>query len=278
VKVDDKIICAWNGLMIYALIKAAQICHEPHYLEVAERAALFIKENLWTGDKLFRRWREGEAKYDGCLDDYAFMIHASLALFEADRSSDWLAFAIELTTVLQNNFRSENGAFYLTNGEDPNLLFRRSEFYDGAEPSGNAVHAENLLRLYQITGVDAYLEQAEHILRVAKEHIDLFPPGTCYHLITLMRYLDMGAPTIIVALNNEEEHKDEINLMLAGHFIPHKVVIYNRDSDEELRDLAVLTRHCRTVNGKTALHICRRDRCDRPITDITEMWQAIEKL
>lgn len=276
--VDDKIICAWNGLMIHALVKAGQLCHEPYYCEIAEKAALFIKEHLWTGEKLFRRWREGEAKYDGCLDDYVFMIHGALSLFEADCSSSWLAFAIDLTNVLQNSFKAENGAFYLTNGKDPNLLFRRSEFYDGAEPSGNAVHIENLLRLYQITGVDHYLEQAEGVLKAAKEHIDLFPPGTCYHLISLMRYFDMSAPTIIIALNEEEEHKDEINLMLEGHFIPHKVVIYNRDSDEELRDLAVLTRHCRVVNGKTALHICRRDRCDKPIIDIAEMWRAIEKL
>lgn len=277
-QVDDKIIASWNGLMIHAFVKAGQLCNEIRYLECAERAAHFIKEYLWTGEKLFRRWREGEAKFDGCLDDYAFMIQGALSLFEADCSSSWLAFAIELTNALQNQFKANNGAFYLTNGQDPHLLFRRCEFYDGAEPSGNAVHAENLLRLYQITGVEDYLEQASLILKAAKEHMDLFPPGACYQLIALMRYLDMSAPTLIVSLNESEDYKEEIKVMLAGHFIPHKVVIYHRESDEELRDLAVLTRHCHAIGGKTALHICRRDRCDKPITDLSEMWQAIEKL
>src|ERR1700733_7250629 len=153
---DDKVIAAWNGLMIYALAEAGRVLNHAHYLDAAQKAAQFIRANLWKEGTLHRRWREGDARFDGCLDDYAFMIHGLLSLFEADRGSEWLEFALKLANVLETEFKAEHGAFYLTKGKDPNIIIRRCEFYDGAEPSGNAVHTENLLRLYQLTGADAY--------------------------------------------------------------------------------------------------------------------------
>lgn len=274
---DDKIITAWNGLMIYAFAEAGKAFTNKKYLDIAEKAAKFIKQNLWKDGVLFRRWREGESRFEGCLDDYACMIHASLSLFEADRGGEWLEFALNLTSILQNDFKAPNGAFYLTNGKDPNLLLRRTEFYDGAEPSGNAVHAENLIRLYQITGSEEYLKQAEDILKAAKQHIDLYPPGACYHLMALMRYLDHDAPTLVIALNDQEQNKEEIAKMLAGRFIPHKVVIWQREADEELHDYVPWSRDKIPLDGKTTLYVCHKGRCEEPITELTKMWPLIEK-
>ncbi len=275
---DDKVITAWNGLMIHAFAEAGRALNQPAHLDVAEKAARFLRENLWCEGTLLRRWRDGEARFDGCLDDHAFLIQGLLSLFEADRGSQWLEFALTLTHELQNEFKAEQGAFYLTNGRDPNLILRRCEFYDGAEPSGNAVHAENLLRLYQITGLENYLVEAEEVLKAAKEHIDLYPPGACYHLMALERFFDEKAPTLVISLNQEEAYRDEIAKMLAGHYIPHKVVIWRRDSDEELRDLVPTGRNKPPIQDQTTLYICYRDRCDEPITDITKMWKAIERL
>ncbi len=275
---DDKVITAWNGLMIYALAEAGRVLANNHYLDAAEKGAHFIKTYLWKEGNLLRRWREGDARFDGCLDDYAFLIHGLLSLFEADRGSQWLEFALTLANTLKEDFKAENGAFYLTNGKDPTLILRRCEFYDGAEPSGNAVHAENLLRLYQMTGYEDYLNEAIDILKAAKEHIDLYPPGACYHLMALLRHYDNKAPTIIVALNEQEEYKEEISKMFASHFIPHKSLIWARDSDEELRDLVPTSRNKPPIDNKTTLYICYQGRCDHPLTEITEMWAAIEKL
>jgi uncharacterized protein len=275
---DDKILSAWNGLMIYALAQAGQILKQKQYLDAAQKGANFIKNSLWKDGNLLRRWRDGDARFDGCLDDYAFLIQGLLSLFEADRGSEWLEFAMTLSNILKTDFKAEHGAFYLTNGKDPNLILRRCEFYDGAEPSGNAVHAENLLRLYQITGIDEYFSEAEDILKAAKEHIDLYPPGACYHLMALLRYYDTDAPSIIIALNERDEFRDEIAKMLAGNFIPHKVIIWKRESDEELRDFVPISRNKPPIDGKTTLYICRRGRCDEPITDVAKMWEAIENL
>jgi uncharacterized protein len=275
---DDKVIVAWNGLMIYSWAEAGRVFNNPHYLDVAQKGAGFIRSNLWKEGNLLRRWREEDARFDGCLDDYAFLIQGLLSLFEADRGSEWLEFALTLANVLKSDFKAEHGAFYLTNGKDPNIILRRCEFYDGAEPSGNAVHAENLLRLYQITGVEEYFVEAEDILKAAKEHIELYPPGACYHLMSLLRYYDLKAPTLLIALNEQEEFKEEIQKMLAGYFIPHKAVIWKRDSDEELRDLVPISRNKPSVNEKTTLYICYRDRCQEPITELSKMWEAIEQL
>jgi uncharacterized protein YyaL (SSP411 family) len=275
---DDKIITSWNGLMIYAFVEASRTFNSEKYLQVALKAANFIKNNLWKEGTLHRRWREGEARFEGCLDDYAYMIHACISLFEVDCGASWLEFAMQLAGCLNQDFKAEGGAFYFTNGKDPNLLLRSCEFYDGAEPSGNAIHAENLIRLYQITGIKDYLLAAEDILKAAKQHIDLYPPGACYHLMSLQRLLDHDAPTLIIALNEEETYRVEIARMLAVRFIPHKCVIWRRDSDEELRDLVPIARDKSSQEGKTTLYVCRQNRCEEPVTNLTKIWEVIEKL
>lgn len=277
-QVDDKIITAWNGLAIYALAEAGRTLLNENYVDAAEDAAKFIRSHLWKDGGLLRRYRDSDARFDACLDDYACLIQGLLSLFENDRGAEWLEFAMTLANSLVTEFKAPHGAFYLTDGKDPNLILRRCEFYDGSEPSGNAVHAENLIRLYQMTGVDEYLHQAEDILRAAKHHIDLYPPGACYQLMALQRYLDHDAPTLIIALNDQDEHKDEIAKLIAGHFIPHKTVVWKRESDEELRDLVPISRDKTPINGQTTLYICHQKRCKEPLTDLSAMAEAIFKL
>lgn len=275
---DDKILTSWNGLAIHAFAEGGRTLLEPSFFEIAVKAADFVQNNLWDEGILKRRWREGEARYDGTLDDYAFMVHGLLSLFEADCGTNWLQFALELIDVLESDFKSDSGAYYLTNGKDPNLLLRRLEFYDGAEPSGNAVQAENFIRLYQLTGAHEYLDRAKELFCAAKEHIDLYPPGACYHLMALQRYYNQKAPTILIALNEDEEHREEIAKMIANTYIPHKVVIWRREKDEELRDLIPASRIQSPLQGKTTLYICYSDRCQEPITELNQMKEAFLKL
>ncbi len=274
---DDKIITSYNGLMISAFASGGLCFNNPHYLDCAEKAALFIKEHLYQGENLYRRWREGEAKFDGCLDDYAFMIQGLITLFEADRGTHYLEWALEMHNTMESEFKAENGAYFLTNGRDPNLILRRCEFYDGAEPSGNAVAAENLLRFHQITGELDYRERAEEVFAAAREHVELYPPGACYHLMALMRFYDRHAPTFLIALNKREEHKEGVKKLLREHYIPHKAVIWSRDHDKRLRDLSSLTHQKKCINDQTTLYICYHDRCLEPITSFPKMEEAFAK-
>ncbi len=185
---DDKILTSWNGLCIDALVHSATLLNEPKYVEHALKTAAFLKKELWKGNKLLHRWCLGESRFEGLLDDYAFLIKGLLTLHENGHGDDHLTWAIELAAILERDFKEIEGAFYQTS-DNSLLLIRKCEFYDGAEPSGNAVHTENLLRLYAITQQPTYLKQAEDVLKASKMIVEKFSAAAFYHMTALLRYL-----------------------------------------------------------------------------------------
>ncbi len=274
---DDKIIVSWNGLMIDAMIKASSALKKPTFKEAALKATEFIKNNLWKDGKLQRRWRDGESRFEAHLDDYAFLIKALISLFEEGCGSEWLKWAIDLSSILEKELKSENGAFYY-HLEDPTLLIRKCEYYDGAEPSGNAVHCENLLRLYQITQEGKYLSHAEDILKASKHLIETYPPGACYHLICLQRYLDLKAPLIIIALDEQQSLKNEMQEILSSRFLPHASVIWKEEKDVLLHNLIPSLVDKNPIDGQTAIYICKQHECQAPLLEKTEILQAFKNI
>ena len=275
---DDKVLSAWNGLMIHTLAVAGCAFGERRYLDAALQSAHFIKTALWQKGRLFRRWREGDASFSGGIDEYAFVIRAALTLFEADCGVIWLQWAMEMAKVLQEEFKAKDGAFYQSDGKDPNLILRKMQFSDGAEPSGNAVHCENLLRLAQITRDDVWLRQAEDVFKAAKRFIDNYPPGYTYHMMNLLRYYDRNAPTLVVALNSREQWKEELTTMIYHHFMPHRTVIWRHHTkDDALEPLLYLSRF-QPMEGQTTLYICKQGECLSPLHDLAEMSAAIAQL
>jgi uncharacterized protein YyaL (SSP411 family) len=189
---DEKVLASWNGLAIDALAFGGVAFKEPKYLEAAKQAVEFIQKELWKNGRLQHRWCEGESRFNGLLEDYAFLIKGLLTLFEAEQEKSYLTWAIELANVLEKEFKEIDGAFYQTDGEN-NLPIRKCDFYDGAEPSGNAVHTENLLRLYGLTQDNRFLKQAEDILKAARPMMEQIAPSIFYHLIGLLRFLQQGS-------------------------------------------------------------------------------------
>lgn len=274
---DDKILSSWNGLMIYSLTEAGCAFNEPRYIEAAVQAARFIQTNLWQDQKLLRRWRDGQAMFAGSLDEYAYMIRGILSLFEANCGTEWLQWAIEMAQHLQEEYKEEGGAFYQTDGKDKNLLLRRCQFSDGAEPSGNAIHCENLLRLYQLTGEETYRDQAEDIFKGVKDYLENYPPGYCYHAMNLHRYYDKAAPTLVVALNSHKQWQEDLKRLIYENFILHKSVIWQYP-DVELEELIPLVKEQITMDDHTTLYICHEGVCQRPLSQLSEMQEAINKL
>lgn len=275
---DDKILSSWNGLMIHALAEAGAALRAAPYKESAIKAATFLNRNLWLDGQLLRRWRDGDAHYNAGLDEYAFLIRGLLSLFETDCGTHWLQWALEMADILFTQFKAENGGFYQTDGSDPNLILRKCQFSDGAEPSGNAIHCENLLRLYGMTNEKGYLEQAEDTLRAVEEYLDTYSPGYCYHIYNLMRYTYRRTPTVVVALNREEQQRGEIHQLLFGNYIPFKNVIWRRDSDKLLFRLLPWVERQPPLEGRTTLYICREGVCDLPLTDPQKIRTALENL
>ncbi|KAM7275705.1 hypothetical protein ACFE04_017571 [Oxalis oulophora] len=190
---DDKVIVSWNGLAISSLARASKIlmnepentqfnfpvvgCNPREYLEVAEKAASFIKRQLYDEKthRLRHSFRNGPSKAPGFLDDYAFLISGLLDLYEFGGGIDWLRWAIELQEAQDELFLDrEGGGYYNTPGEDPSVLLRIKEDHDGAEPSGNSVSAINLVRLASIMVEDKsdnYKRTAEHLLAVFESRL-----------------------------------------------------------------------------------------------------------
>lgn len=275
---DDKILSSWNGLMIHSMAEAGCAFNDKSYLDGAVKAAQFIKSKMWKDEQLYRRWRDGETLYKAGIDEYAYMIHGLLTLFESDCGAMWLEWAMEMADILKEQFKAEGGAFYQTDGRDPNIILRKCQFSDGAEPSGNAVHCENLLRLYQLTLDKQYLNQAEDVLKAVKTFIDNYPPGYCYHLMNLIRYYDKHGITAVVALNSKEQHLEELRQLFYHAYIPNKAIIWRRQNDKELFELLPFLRNQEAVGDKTTLYICREGFCEKPLTEFSEMIEAVHKL
>jgi len=273
--IDDKILTSWNGLMIDAMMKAARCFDSDVYEKSAIQTAEFICSNLWKEGQLLRRFRENEPRFVAGLDDYAFLIKGLLTLFDHDCGSQWLKIAIELTQIVENEFKTETGAYYL-HLKDPSLLLRKCEFYDGAEPSGNAVHSENLLRLYQITYDEKYLRNAEGVLKAVKATIETYPPGACYHLLALYRYLNIKAATVVIALDEEGSLQQEIKALLYKQYLPHVEVIWKREKDTLLTTLIPSLVDKKPIDGQTAVYICRQNRCQAPLIHKEQIEQAIK--
>jgi uncharacterized protein YyaL (SSP411 family) len=188
-----------------------------------------------------------------------------------------LEWALQMTQILQDLYKAEDGAFYQTDGEDKTLILRTCQFSDGAEPSGNAIHTENLLRLYQMTGDIKYLQQAEDVFKAVQEYLENYPPGYCYHVMNLQWYYDKKAPTIIAALNTKYNYEKELGQMINQNFIPHKTVIW-QNQDVDLEELLPSIKEQEPIQDQTTLYICCQGACQSPMTDLNTMRVMLDKL
>jgi uncharacterized protein len=213
---DDKILTSWNALMISAFAKAAQVLENDTYLPAAQRAAGFILQTMYAPEtgRLLRRFREGEAAVNGFLDDYAFLAQALLDLYEADFNPAHLRTAVQLMKTSIELFEdSRNGGFFSTGTEGEALMLRIKDDYDGAEPSGNSVATDVLLRLAHLTGDDDFRVHAEKSLKSFAPKLREQPVQAPQMLVALGRYLSEPAQLVIRC----EQLDDRVKGILKEH-------------------------------------------------------------
>lgn len=189
---DDKILTAWNGMMISALARAYKVFEERRYLDAAENAVTFIQTKLTKKDgSLMVRYRKGEGAGNGFLDDYAYFIWGLIELYQVSFKVMYLQNALDLNYQMIKDFwDKDEGGFFLTSNESEPLIYRPKETYDGATPSGNSVAAYNLVRLLEIMGDDSGLKNmAERQLQFLNKEIVEYPAGHSFSLLALSQYL-----------------------------------------------------------------------------------------
>jgi hypothetical protein len=279
---DDKIITSWNGHMISALARAAQVLGEKRYLAAAERAAGFIRDKLYdpASGLLLRRYRDGEAGLDGQLDDYAFLVNSLLDLYEASFDIAWLQWAMALTEKQIALFADEElGGFFETSGADQSVLVRLKADYDGAEPTGNSVSALNLLRLAWITGKEEWLKRGGATIEAFGNRLNEYPPILPQMLVA--HDFKGSKPRQIVVAGKLGRPDTEIMLaMIRKRFLPGKIVLLadGGPGQEFLEKYQPMLAELPAQENKTTVYLCENFSCQLPTSDLAELAKRLEAL
>ncbi|MCH7760927.1 thioredoxin domain-containing protein [candidate division TA06 bacterium] len=272
---DDKILTAWNGLMISSMTYAYQVLEEPKYLEAAQSSAKFIQKELVKKGRLLRRYREGEAKFLGYLVDYAFFVMALIDLYEATFEIDYLKEALRLHSEMVRLFWDEQGGGFFDTGNDGEVLLARSkEVYDGAIPSGNSIAILNLLRLSELTGNRDLKTLAEKSLNSFSSLLNQSPTAYPQLLCGLDFYLDTPKEIVLAGRHNAEDTR----VLLQGihrHFIPNKVLALATPGDGKTQKLIPMLEGRLTLNGKATVYVCENYTCKLPTTEVRVMEELL---
>jgi uncharacterized protein len=227
---DDKILTAWNGLMISAFARGYAVLGEVRYLNAARRAMDCILTRLVTSEgQLLRRLREGDAAIRGFLDDYGLLLNATLDLFEVEPASRYLAFAKKLAHDMADFEDTAEGGFFSTRKDDPNIVLRIKEEYDGAEPSGNSSAIEGLARLTQIIGEPSYVARAMKGLAFLGPRVNKQPTVAPYLLLAAMR-LSQPPEHVILRYENSNPEVNALIQKQRDSFRPFTPVLALTDS------------------------------------------------
>ena len=266
---DDKIIAAWNGLMVSAYARAAQVLDEPRYLEAATRAMKFLRANLYAEKVLFRNYREGRSATEGFADDYAFVIQGLLDLYEGSFDVEWLKFAIELQETQDRLFFDEkNGGYFSTSGKDASVVLRMKDDNDSAEPAASSIAALNLLRLAQFRD-DKQLDER------GRKTIDAFGPTLSHfasampQMLVALDYSRSKPRQIVVAGTMDDDRTKALLKEVHRHFLPNKILILADGSDgqkffaEKNEAIGAMS----LVDGKPTVYVCENFTCKAPVTD-----------
>ena len=189
---DDKILAAWNGLMIAGMADGGRVLDAPGFVDAARAAAQFVLSTMRSEDGgLLRTYRAGQAKIDAFSVDYAFMIRGLIALHRATGESQFVDEAVMLTAAARDRFWDYRlGAYFDTLPDQADLFVRTKSTYDGAVPCANTVMAQNLLALYELTEDEAYLEDASALLRGISSQLSRNPVSTALATVALKRFVD----------------------------------------------------------------------------------------
>ena len=265
---DDKILTDWNGLMIAALSKAARAFQVKEYAEEAVRSAEFLLGNMWDGDELLHRYREGEAQIGGFLDDYAFMVWGLIELYQATHEKRFLDEARRINEVMMDMFADPEGGFYFTSSESEELLTRRKDLYDGAIPSGNSVAFMNMMRLSRLTGNTSLEEEAAKLSRFFSSSV----LGAPHAYSMLLSGLDFafGPSTEVVVSGKKEDIRDIIS-QLDRRYLPNTVI--HRYSTELATSVGYISGM--KPGDSPMIYVCTGFVCSLPTGNMEKMWELL---
>src|SRR5581483_903192 len=280
---DDKIIAAWNGLMISAYARGAQILDEPRYLEIANRAAKFLRTNLYNEKSklLYRNYRGGRSDIEGFADDYAFVIQGLLDLYEASFDIEWLKFATQLQETQDRLFfDGKNGGYFSTSGKDESVFLRMKDDNDGAEPAASSVAALNLLRLAQFRDDPsaAGAERGRKTIDAFARTVSVFPSAMPQMLVALDYSLSKPRQIVVAGKKDAPDTRGllkEVN----RHFLPNTILVLadGAEGQKYLGEKNEAIRAMSPIEGKSAAYVCENFTCKAPVTNPKQLAELLSK-
>jgi uncharacterized protein len=271
---DDKALADWNGLLIAALAEASVAFARPDWLTVATQGFAFVGAALSTGDRLKHSFRAGRAAHAGMLDDYAQMIRAALTLYEVTGEAGYLDRAQRWLTVADAHFwDAAGGGYFYTADDGEALIVRTKPAYDGPTPAANGAMAQNLARLFYLTGDARHRERAEALLAAFAGEVARNPIAHAT-LLAARDLLDHGEQIVVAGARGAADADALVTAVFATS-VPNRVLTVVSPGRELAADHPA--RGKGPVDGRVAAYICEGPTCSLPITTPTELSQALAR-
>jgi uncharacterized protein YyaL (SSP411 family) len=267
---DEKVLTAWNGLMLAAFADAAGVLGSDEYLVVAKRNAAFILSELHHDGRLLRTWKQGSAKLNGYVEDYANVVDGLVVLYQASGEVRYLNEARRLADTMITEFWDEEvGGFFFTSHDHEELVVRNKDFYDNATPSGNSAAADVLLRLSKLTGDDKYEKFAAATLRLIASQLRRYPQGFGRALSAMEFYLaDTKEIAIVGSAGN-----DLVREVLST-YLPNTVVAHSAAPASDASSVPLFSER-EAVDGRPTAYVCENFVCQRPVNTVSELRTLI---
>ncbi|MFQ5871067.1 MAG: thioredoxin domain-containing protein [Candidatus Geothermarchaeales archaeon] len=271
---DDKVLTAWNGLMLASFAEASWVLDREDYLAVAQKNADFVLSHLRKEGRLLRTWKQGRAKLNGYLEDYAFLADGLLAMYQADFDARWFKEARALADAMMNHFRDQsNAVFFDTSDDHEELIARPRSLEDGAIPSGNSMAARVLLLMASYTGEESYREAAVGAMDAAGPMMVQYPRGFGNWLSDLDIHL---GPLKEVAIVGDRESQDTLRLVKAvrAQYRPNMVVAWD-DPGGSAADHVPLLVGRENVDGRATAYVCEGFSCRAPTVNVETLTREL---
>jgi uncharacterized protein YyaL (SSP411 family) len=266
---DEKILTAWNGLMLRSFAEASRVLASEEYRAVAVRNAEFLLSQLYRAGRVLRSYKDGQARLNGYLDDYACLIDGLISVYEATFDPRWIHAAVEIAETMIDRFWDPEGKnFYFTSKDHETLLHRPRELMDSAVPSGNSVAVHGLLRLWKLSGEVRYSDYSLMVLESLGGLMAQQPSAFPNLLCALDFYL--GNPREIAVVGDPKDEKTKQLLRtIFGLYLPNKVVACGMNSD------LFLLENRPQSEGVPTVYVCENFTCGLPVTSPEALVQRL---
>lgn len=276
---DEKILTDWNGLMIASLSYAGRILGSREMIISAIKSAEFILEKLFDSNTkdIFHRYRENESAIIGNLDDYSYFIWGLIELYQSTFDEEYLITAIDLTQKLEDEFLDENeGGYFFVSEKVTDVIVRKKIIYDGAIPSGNSVHLNNLFKLYLITGEKKYLDSFDNLKNAFSDTIAK-NPFLYTHFLSAVKSSSKMPHIIIIAgdmhLSENHSRLDE----LYKNVEPDTIILNVNSKSNKLLSRIPYLKNYKVSDGKLLFFACKGNECSLPVENIDDIFNLIYK-